>query len=194
MTRIDVDGLGLNVSVSGDGPCLLLLHGFTGSTETWTPFLDAWPDFRTIAVDIVGHGRSDSPPDLDRHRMERCALDLVAVLDRLHVRETSILGYSMGGRVALHLALLIPDRLEALVLESASPGLDDPCARADRVRSDAELADAIERAGMEAFVARWETLPLFASQLCLPALVRERLRRQRLGNDPLGLANSLRGM
>ena len=197
MTRIAVNGVNLNVDVRGRGPALLLLHGFTGSAATWTPHLSAsggWRGFTTVAVDLLGHGASDCPADPRRYRMERCLEDLVALLERLDVRRTAVLGYSMGGRVALHLALQAPERLWALILESASPGIEDACEREARARSDAALAEAIERDGVEAFVERWQALPLFDSQARLPAAVRQELRRQRLGNDQRGLANSLRGL
>ena len=194
MTRIAVNGVRLNVEVRGEGTALLLLHGFTGSAATWAPFLDAWPGFTTIAVDLLGHGGSDSPLDPERYRMERCLEDLLALLDRLGIPLTAVLGYSMGGRVALRLALEAPERLWALILESASPGIEDPIERQQRLRSDAALAERVEREGIEAFVDYWETLPLFASQARLPLTVRQQLRRQRLANKPVGLAYSLRGM
>lgn len=194
MTRIEVNGLGLNVDVTGEGPPLMLLHGFTGSSGTWAPFAGRWPAFRTIAVDLIGHGLSDSPPEPERYRMDRCVQDLVAVLDHLAVDRTAVLGYSMGGRVALHVALRARERLSVLIVESASPGIADPVEREARVRSDAALADDIERNGVAAFVAQWEQIPLFATQRALPEDARARLREQRLRNSAVGLANSLRGM
>lgn len=194
MRRLAVNGVRLGVAVRGEGPALLLLHGFTGSGATWRPFLGEWRGFTAIAVDLLGHGASDCPPDPGRYRMERCVKDLLSLLDRLGVERTAVLGYSMGGRVALHLALAAPRRLWALVLESASPGIDDDGEREARRLADEGLANAIEREGVERFVAYWESLPLFASQARLPAPVREELRRQRLGHNPRGLANSLRGM
>ena len=194
MSRIAVNGVRLNVEVRGEGPALLLLHGFTGSGATWTPHLAAWRGFTTVAVDLLGHGESDCPTDPRRYTMERCIEDLSALLDELGVRRAAVLGYSMGGRVALRLALHTPERLSALVLESASPGIENGAERAERVRSDGALAGSIERDGIEAFVDRWQALPLFATQARLPETVRDKLRRQRLSNDPIGLANSLRGM
>ncbi|OGO50508.1 MAG: 2-succinyl-6-hydroxy-2,4-cyclohexadiene-1-carboxylate synthase [Chloroflexi bacterium RBG_16_68_14] len=194
MTRVAVNGMHLNVEVRGEGPALLLLHGFTGSGATWTPHLEAWEGFTTVAVDLLGHGQSDCPPDPARYRMERCVEDLTVLLDELGIRRAVVLGYSMGGRVALHLALHAPERLWALVLESASAGIEDAAEREERARSDAALAEAIERDGVAAFVDRWQDQPLFASQARLPAAIREEVRRQRLRNDPRGLANSLRGM
>ena len=194
MSRIAVNGVRLNVDVRGEGPALLLLHGFTGSGATWAPHLDAWRGFTAIAVDLLGHGESDAPPDPRRYTMERCIDDLSALLDELGIRRAAVLGYSMGGRLALRLALHAPERVSALVLESASPGIEDSTEREERVRSDGALADSIERDGIEAFVDRWQALPLFATQARLPETVRNELRRQRLSNDPVGLANSLRGI
>ncbi|MHB8377004.1 MAG: 2-succinyl-6-hydroxy-2,4-cyclohexadiene-1-carboxylate synthase [Dehalococcoidia bacterium] len=194
MTRIATDGLHLNVETAGEGVPLLLLHGFSGSAATWEPYAEAWAGFRTIAVDLIGHGASDAPPDESRYTMTRCVADLSALLDALGVGRAAVLGYSMGGRVALHLALAAPERVAALILEGASPGIEDPAERRARVASDRALADDIERDGVEAFVDRWQALPLFVTQARLPDAVRARLRAQRLRNSAGGLANSLRGM
>jgi len=195
MTRIAVNGVHLNVERSGTGPALLLLHGFTGSQATWVPYLlNTWSGFSLVAVDLLGHGHSDAPLDPDRYRMERCVEDLITLLDMLALPRAALLGYSMGGRVALHLALRAPQRLWALILESASPGIADVAARAARAQSDAALAAFIEQEGIEAFVDRWQALPLFATQARLSLAVRQTLRRQRLANNPQSLANSLRGL
>ncbi len=193
MTLLDVNGVRLSVHVRGVGPALFLLHGFTGSGATWTPHLAAFEGFTTVAVDLLGHGGSDAPPTPSRYRMERCVDDLTSLLDHLEIERAAVLGYSMGGRVALQLAFQAPERLWALVLESASPGIEDAAEREDRVLSDNALADDIERNGIDAFVDRWQAMPLFATQDRLPTSVREELRRQRLRNSPVGLANSLRG-
>ena len=198
MTTVAVNGLRLHVERAehaGSGPPLLLLHGFTGSCVAWAPQVAAFGRcFDVVAVDLIGHGRSDAPSDPERYRMEPAVADLVALLDRLEIARAAVLGYSMGGRVALHLALAAPERVSALVLESASPGIDDPAERVARVRSDEALAARIERDGVEPFVDYWERIPLFASQARLPAEVWERQRAQRLAGSPVGLANSLRGM
>ncbi|MBO8141324.1 MAG: 2-succinyl-6-hydroxy-2,4-cyclohexadiene-1-carboxylate synthase [Firmicutes bacterium] len=193
--RVPVDGVEYRVRVEGRGTPVLLLHGFTGSLETWDPFVPAWARrFQVIAVDLLGHGETRGPLDAARYRMERCAADLAALIERLAAAPAHVLGYSMGGRAALHLALLEPRRIRTLVLESASAGIADPAERGARVRHDEELARSIEREGVAAFVERWERLPLFASQAGLPAPVREAVRAQRLRQRPEGLAYSLRGM
>jgi 2-succinyl-6-hydroxy-2,4-cyclohexadiene-1-carboxylate synthase len=188
------DELQLHVALSGDGPPVVLLHGFTGSSETWTPLraqLDA--THRVIALDLPGHGRSSAPEAPARYALDRFADDLARVLDALGVERTALLGYSMGGRAALRAARRHPERIAALVLESTSPGIVDPVVRATRVRADEALADAIERDGVPAFVEWWERLPLWDSQRSLSAQVRANLRAQREANVPRGLANSLRG-
>src|SRR5438105_2983520 len=103
--RIPVNGIELNVEVDGNGPPLMLLHGFTGDDTTWEPFLETWHDFKLVRVEVIGHGRSDSPDDYRRYSMQHAVEDLVAVLDYLGIERTALLGYSMGGRLALHFAL-----------------------------------------------------------------------------------------
>jgi 2-succinyl-6-hydroxy-2,4-cyclohexadiene-1-carboxylate synthase len=193
--RLHVNDITLHVEQTGAGPALLLLHGFTGSSATWSWHAARFaPHFRVIALDLIGHGSSDAPLDAERYGMERCVEDLLAVLDAVAVARANLLGYSMGGRVALHLAVAAPERISALVLESSSPGIADAAERLARIAADEALADSIEREGLETFVDRWEQLPLFGSQAALPRDIRAQQRAQRLGNQPRGLANSLRGM
>ena len=195
--RLDVEvrgGLRLHLARSGSGPPLVLLHGFTGSSETWAPHRAALGErYTTFAVDLPGHGGSDTPNDPARYALDRFADDLIDVLDALGAERAAMLGYSLGGRAALRFAIRHPGRVAALVLESTSPGLIDPVERTARVTSDAALADAIERDGVAAFVEQWERLPLWESQAALPDAIRSHLREQRLANNSRGLANSLRG-
>jgi len=193
--RLAVNDITLNIELYGVDRTLLLLHGFTGSVAAWAELVARLASHcRIIAVDLIGHGLSDAPADPARYRMERCVADLLALLDALEIAQTNVLGYSMGGRVALQLAAAAPARVGALVLESSSPGLADPAERQARIAADEALADSIERDGLAAFVERWKRLPLFASQAVLPAEIRARLHAQRMRNNPQGLANSLRGM
>lgn len=192
---VQVNGIRLRVVCEGDGPALVMLHGFTGSAVGWGLHLDALAAYglRVIAFDLPGHGQSDAPADPRRYAIERCQQDILSALRELGVSEGQavLFGYSMGGRIALYSAF--SGFFRALVLESASPGLDDPIEREKRRSDDEELATSIERYGVEAFVARWEKLPLFASQHALAPKVRKALRTQRLNNRASGLAQSLRG-
>jgi len=175
---------------------LVLLHGFTGSASNWEGlFTDlAMPGWRIIALDMLGHGQSSAPDDPERYSMEHCRSDILAALQALGVRpgQAVLLGYSMGGRIALYTAF--SRFFRALILESALPGIADPRDRERRRLSDNALAASIEREGIASFVEHWEKLPLFASQSNLPVEQQETLRRQRLQNRATGLANSLRGV
>jgi len=196
MNRLAIaPGFYLNVEKAGSGPPLVLLHGFTGSTASWSPLRDALSErFTTVAIDIVGHGHSDKPHELDRYRMNQVATDLVKAVGLAGFPRASWLGYSMGGRTALSIAANHPGSVARLVLIGASPGLATEEERLARRNSDEAIAQHIESAGVAAFVHYWERLPLFATQSRLPAGVQERIRAGRLRNDPAGLVNSLRGM
>ncbi len=194
MSRIELNGSSYNVEIEGSGPAILLVHGFTGGAGTWTASRDHLSGMTTIAPDLLGHGDSGCPPERDRYSMTAAVDDLVCLIRQLSFGRVIVLGYSMGGRLAMHLALRAPEVIEALVLESTSAGIESRQERLARATSDEQLADEIERDGISAFVARWEALPLFASQANLPTADRESLRRQRLKQKPQGLANSLRGM
>ncbi len=195
MTRLLVDGVAFHVEIAGTGAPLVLLHGFTGSGESWAQHIPAFSrHFLTVAIDLLGHGRTDSPADPRRYRIERAAGDTLAVLDQLGLTRAAVLGYSMGGRLALFLATRASERISALILESATPGIRDQDERRARTVRDLALADSIERDGITAFVDRWERLPLFATQTRLTGAERAALRTQRLAQCPHGLANNLRAM
>jgi 2-succinyl-6-hydroxy-2,4-cyclohexadiene-1-carboxylate synthase len=198
--RIRVNGVQLGVELRGElvpgQQTLVLLHGFTGSAASWGEHLDilAADGMRVIALDMLGHGQSDTPGNPQRYSMEHCQADIPAALRELGVRqgEAILLGYSMGGRIALYTAF--SSFFRALILESASPGLATASEREERQRNDEALAELIERDGVAAFVEQWERLPLFASQQSLPIKLRQALHEQRLNNRASGLAQSLRGL
>lgn len=168
-------------------PALLLLHGFTGSGLNWQDVALKLEGWRIIAPDLPGHGGTAAPAG----GMREVADDLVSLLDQLDVDQAVVIGYSLGGRLALHLALQAPERVRALVLLGATPGIADPAARAQRVAEDADRARRIET-DYEAFVDDWEALPLFATQRALGPATRQRIGAIRRGHDPRALAEALR--
>jgi 2-succinyl-6-hydroxy-2,4-cyclohexadiene-1-carboxylate synthase len=169
---------------------LVLLHGFSGSRRTWEGLAAALaPARRVIAPDLPGHGESRGS---DLLSLDGTAALLLEALDRIGVGRFALAGYSMGGRLALRLALEMPERVTRLVLESASPGIEDAVERSRRRAADEALARSIEEEGVAAFVARWEALPLFATQARLPSGRRDALRAIRLAQRAEGLAASLR--
>jgi len=204
--RLPVNGVNLGVvrygqkysSEAGLLPqaTLDLLHGFTGSALGWGHLIADLADrgLHIVALDMLGHGESDAPAEAERYSMEHCQEDILAALQALGIErgEAILLGYSMGGRIALYTAF--SGYFRALILESVSPGLATPEERQQRRASDEALARRIERDGLEAFIDYWEKIPLFASQQRLSAEQREELRFQRLNNSTVGLAKCLRGV
>ncbi|MBA3450593.1 MAG: 2-succinyl-6-hydroxy-2,4-cyclohexadiene-1-carboxylate synthase [Chloroflexia bacterium] len=195
MARVDVHGVAFHVEDQGEGEPLVLLHGFTGSSESWHPVAECIAaDRRVITIDMLGHGRTDAPSDLVRYAFDEVIDDLVAVAAVCDIGSAAWLGYSMGARLALGIALHHQDLVSSLILESVSPGIPDDRARAERRDADEALAQRIVELGIDDFVDSWERLPLWDSQLALPAETLKRQRQLRLRNAPVGLANSLRGM
>lgn len=179
----------------GQGEPVVLLHGFTGSTKTWEfliPLLSK--DYRLIMVDLIGHGNSASPETVQDYSMEKVTEDLATILTTLNIDKANILGYSMGGRVALSFAMLYPHLVSSLLLESASPGLETEAERRIRRTNDAWLAAKIKEEGIIAFAKYWGDISLFESQKRLPEEQQLSIYEQRLLNSPIGLANSLLGM
>lgn len=193
------DGVRIRVEDRGEGRPgvpLVLLHGFTGSVEAWgETLLDALASTRrVVALDVVGHGGSDSPDPVERYAIEAVVADVCDVMDALEIDRAVWLGYSMGGRMALGGAFLCAERIAGLVLESASPGLRTEEERRERRASDDALARRLEEGGIEGFVEAWMELPLFESQRRLPRSTLEVERQRRLAGHPSGLARSLRGL
>lgn len=169
----------LHVEERGRGDRLVLVHGFTQNARCWGPFADELARHRRLAlVDAPGHGGSGHD-DAD--------LDTAGALLGEAGGSADYLGYSMGGRMALHLALDRPELVRSLVLVGATGGIDDPAERAERRRADEQLAARFEAGPLDEVVDRWLAGPLFAH---LPP--EAACRHQRLANRPAGLAASLR--
>lgn len=150
----------------------LLLHGFTGSPR-------AFAGANAAAPLLPGHGDAPLATGWDR-----AVDDLAAQVPR----GCALGGYSMGARLALAVALRVPERLDRLLLVSGAPGLDDARERAARRAADEELATLLEREGLDAFLRRWEANPILAGQ------PHAALREQRRSHRPEGLASALRAL
>jgi 2-succinyl-6-hydroxy-2,4-cyclohexadiene-1-carboxylate synthase len=190
-----LNGLEFHVEVEGSGPPLLLLHGFSGSARSFDAVRPALAErARVISLDLIGHGGTVAPEQAERYSFDWSTRDLAALLDERGIERVDLLGYSLGGRVALHFAVHMPGRVDRLIAESASPGIESDAERQARLASDAALADRIERLGVAAFVDEWQAQPLLALGAHVPAALVEAQRAERLRNSAVGLANSLRGM
>src|SRR5829696_346313 len=185
----------LNYEVSGDprSPAVLFLHGFMGSSADWRVVIAALGDRAFgIAADLPGHGTSLGLTT-EAYTIEGSARAVINTLDQLEVEHPVVAGYSMGGRLALYLALRHPERCAGLFLESASPGLKRASERASRRAVDESQAQRLESGDLETFLRDWYRQPLFATlarnEHLLPRIIQARRR-----NDPGELARSLRGM
>lgn len=178
--------------IIGEGIPVVLLHGFTGSSATWNNLIDSQPEgFQFIVVDLPGHGRTKG--NIIK-TMESCCRDLYQLLQNLNLAKFFLVGYSMGGRTALTYARYFPETIQGLILESASPGLDNDDDCETRRKNDDALAKRIEVEGVEAFVNYWENIALFSTQKSLTLEKQAEIRRERLSHTDEGLALSLRGM
>jgi 2-succinyl-6-hydroxy-2,4-cyclohexadiene-1-carboxylate synthase len=193
--KIVVSGISYNVEIRGKGSPILFLHGFTGSSQNWLPIVPMFEErYQCILIDIIGHGKTDSPLDSKRYDIEEVSTDIISILDELLIDKIDLIGYSMGGRLALAIAVNYPDRINKLILESSSPGLSLENERRLRRLSDEKLANEISINGIEWFVDYWGNIPLFKTQHLLSTERRLAIRNQRISNNIIGLQNSLKGM
>ncbi|MEX1218300.1 MAG: alpha/beta fold hydrolase [Acidimicrobiales bacterium] len=172
----------LNMSAYGadtqDAP-VVLLHGFTQTSQCWGPLAVRLAENRpVIAIDLPGHGGSGTL---------RADLVQTASLVADQIEPAMVLGYSLGGRVALHLALSRPDVVQQLVLIGATGGIDNEEERFARRTADNALASRIESIGVSAFLDEWLSQPLFSSLTEIQAC-----RAARKTNTSAGLSASLR--
>ncbi|MCF1426455.1 MAG: o-succinylbenzoate synthase [Shewanella sp.] len=161
-------------------PALVLLHGFLGSKDDWQPILPYLNGhFYCIVLDLPGHGGSEAIP-LPTPGFEACAGLILNTLDCLGIDEFTLMGYSLGGRIALHLARQLdqrsPTRLQALLLESCHPGLQQDSERQARARNDALWAERLTRESLSSVLTDWYQQAVFAdlSETQKQALVAKR--------------------
>jgi 2-succinyl-6-hydroxy-2,4-cyclohexadiene-1-carboxylate synthase len=166
---------------------LVLLHGFSGTRRAWDGVIARLDGkrYRPLALDLPGHG-SAAASDWSI-TFASCVETILAQAPR----RFALCGYSMGGRVALHVALAAPERVSRLTLVSCTAGIEDDAARAARRATDRRLADELERSSFEQFIERWGAQPVFAED---PPEVVERAREDQRRNDPRALAAAIRGI
>lgn len=163
---------------------LVLLHGFTGSAESWNGVLARLPTRAALRPTLVGHGaRAEGVRTFD-DEVDRLARAMGPT-------PAHLAGYSLGARLALGIAVRHPERVSRLTLVGVHPGLASPAEREERRRSDRRWIELLETCGIDAFVDAWSAQPLFATERRLPETLREARRKERLAHDPKELARSL---
>lgn len=186
----------LHVKQAGDPalPTICFLHGFLGDHREWAPWLKAWTDrYHTVAVDLPGHGATPVNADPDAYTVSGAARAIKDWLADQHCGPAHLVGYSLGGRVALELACRHPATCRRVVIESSSPGLLDARIAAGRRRHDEGWAHRFESEPLDQVLTAWYQQPLFASLHKSPG-VYERMLAERRQNKPQEIARVLRGM
>lgn len=170
---------------------IIALHGFTGTGLDWKPVIEASEGpWQWICPDLPGHGQTRSPAIADHFRLERILALVEALRMENRTRPVHLVGYSMGGRIALHyLRRFAP--LPTLVI-GADPGIEATEARLDRARLDDNRISPGMR--IEGFCQAWERLPLIASQCLVPEPLRSEISRRRRAQDITGLGMALRSL
>ena len=168
---------------------VVALHGFTGQGADFEPLRPFLPAGTSLAApDLPGHGSKSLLKDLSAYSLPA---HLAAISEAATAPQVTLLGYSMGGRLALHWAIAHPERVRRLILVGASPGLATPEERAERRLGDATLAEFIRTRGLEAFFKYWHNQTFFQPMLRLPKEQLDPILARRAQNNPEGLALSL---
>jgi 2-succinyl-6-hydroxy-2,4-cyclohexadiene-1-carboxylate synthase len=174
-------------AVRAESHTVVMLHGFGGTRRCWDAVSAALPvgELEPLALDLPGHGEAAACPR---------PITFAACVERVLAESPErfvLCGYSMGGRIALQVALAAPERVQRMVLVSTSAGIADAAERRERRRADERLATRLEREPLEHFVERWRAQPVFAGD---PAWVRELAASEQRRNRPEALAAALRGL
>ena len=173
---------------------MLVLHGFTGSGAAMSPLTERLSGHRVVAVDLIGHGSSSLLMSSTDCTMEAAVDDLDHIVNRLGLSRVHVIGYSMGGRVALSYGAAFTEKVASMVAIGAGAGIANVEDRASRLETDKALAARIEKTGIDAFVNFWSALPLLRPASDLGVAAAESMRRLRLRNDPVSLAMVVRGL
>lgn len=195
--KIDYKNISLNLEIlqrNNSKHYILFLHGFTGSSLDWKEISENVDSrFNLATLDFVGHGKSDSPTNEKLYSTESLIDQIDLTINNITKNKIIIIGYSMGGRAALSYANRHQEKLKALILESATPGITSDTVRTERIIGDEKLEKFILENPIEKFVDYWMNIDLFESQKKLPEEKLRLVLENKLRNNPVGLANSLKG-
>jgi 2-succinyl-6-hydroxy-2,4-cyclohexadiene-1-carboxylate synthase len=165
-------------------PPLLFLHGFMGRGTDWLSIAnDCAARFYCLLPDLPGHGANLNLPFSQPLDFELIAHGVARLIDQFELDAVHLVGYSMGGRIALYTALKYPEKIKSLTLEGASPGIKTEQARRERAALDDQHALRLRAEGLETFIEEWYNMPLFQSLHRYPQLL-DRVKQQRKQNDP----------
>jgi 2-succinyl-6-hydroxy-2,4-cyclohexadiene-1-carboxylate synthase len=189
--KVDKISSQFHYMVKGDRrqPTILFLHGFMGDCHDFAQVINNLREFCCLTVDLPGHGQTKVRQDSD-YQMPNVASAIIKLLVELNIKQCILVGYSLGGRIALYLAIHFPQYFQGVILESASPGLSNQLERDRRLVQDYQLAAQLESSDLADFIQQWYSQPLFTSFVQHPNYQQAIARRLR--NNPDKLAKSLR--
>jgi 2-succinyl-6-hydroxy-2,4-cyclohexadiene-1-carboxylate synthase len=172
---------------------VLLLHGFMGNSNDFDNVIGDISDrFCFLTLDLPGHGATKVIGSEEYYTMPQTALGLVELIQKERIDRCYLIGYSMGGRLALYLTINFPNYFTKVILESTSPGLKNREQCQQRIDRDEELAAELTTKDLAVFLQKWYENPLFDSFREHPGFTKA--IKQRLNNNPVELAKSLRNM
>ena len=186
----------LHYSVRGNrsGPTIVFLHGFMGSIEDWDAIIDTLAKtFLCIAIDLPGHGQTTRLPDDRAYAFSDAVSAVVKVMEETQSVPAIVVGYSMGGRLALYMAWRYRHVCAKLILESTTAGISDDTERKKRKALDENRATKLKEGPFEDFLRTWYCQPVFQTLADAPKKF-ERVIQKRLVNDPKELALAMVGM
>ncbi len=173
---------------------VVLVHGFTGSSQDWEHIIPRLPEnFNYYAVDLIGHGNSDSPAEKKFYDTDFLISSFKELLSKISNEKFIFIGYSMGGRAVLSYSVQHPETVEGLVLESTTAGIKDEHERNKRIKRDEEIAEFISSHSIEEFMEYWMNMDIFNTQKRFANSKLEEIKNSKLNNSKTGLSNFLRG-
>jgi pimeloyl-ACP methyl ester carboxylesterase len=192
MPVVKINGININYEDEGNGAPILLIHGFSSSLKSWDEQMPALlGKYRVVRYDCRGHGKSESPTQPAAYSQEILVQEALGLLDELGIESACVCGLSMGGNVALHLALNHPQRVTALIAVCTGSGSSEEDGFLDNFKS---LANILDRGDLEGFATALLAAPPFAKLVSLRPDLMETVKKWLLDNDATGLANTIRGV
>ena len=189
--KVSINGYEYELEIQGAGqPTWLFLHGFMGSLADYQG-ID--PTGTRIYLNLFGFGtQSQTVVQPKRFMVRQQVTDIYQLLDKLAIDQVNLVGYSMGARLALAMGIMMPERVNHLVLESGTAGLPTQPMRQKRIIADTHKAEHVMQVGMPTFIHEWEQLPLFKSQQNMSKQQQLFMHEQRINQNAQNVANSLR--
>ncbi len=192
MPVANIEGVDINYLDEGEGRPIMLIHGFSSNLKSWDEQMPALSSrYRVVRYDCRGHGKSESPADPAAYSQEILVREALGLLDELGIDRACVCGHSMGGNVALHMAINHPDRVDASIVACTGSGSSKDDGFKERFQVIAEMLD---RGELDQFTETLLSAPSFSVFGRLRPDILEKQREWLLGNDARGLANTIRGV